>query len=529
MTAAETAGRKLEKYRNTPPDGGIRYRETRMFDRIKALAGFSAGFASLAPAERADRIDPGAARLLRLFIDYGKEAYIVGGCVRDLAMGLVPHDWDITTSARPEETMEILQAAGIHAVDGGGRRYGTVIAVTGGASYEITTFRREFYGEDAHRPEGVSFADTLEEDLSRRDFTVNAMALSGEGVLIDPYGGMEDIRKKKLRTVGESSDRFQEDALRLFRACRFLGQLDFMADPSLVSGMKSAFPRVAGLSLERVRTEVEKLLVTAHAPRGLDLLVRSGLGETSCRIRENGTYEPVPVLPELSHLVGLPQMKQFHKYDGWYHTLAVVDAAPRDRIDRWAALLHDVGKGMPGVRRVEGEKITDYNHDHVGAEMAEALLLRWRLPEREVRLITWLVKEHMKFHYFANVDKADVMKWVRHMARNKEFPSQEAMIDGIRRMTALSIADIIGCGRPFSAADGHTAFGQAMEAAAESIPVTTKELHYDRRTIDALGPVVAEGMQNLLSRVQNGVLPNEADALAAAAGRYRKRHGHENS
>ena len=500
-----------------------------MFDRIKALAGWSGGFSRLSREERAARIDAGAARLLRLFQEQGKEAYVVGGCVRDLAMGILPHDWDITTAARPEETMDILEKAGIHSVDGGGRRYGTVIAVLGSAAYEITTFRREFYGEDAHRPEEVSFADTIEEDLSRRDFTVNAMALSAEGDLTDPYGGMEDIKKKRLRTVGESSDRFQEDALRLFRACRFLGQLDFMADASLVAGMKGAFPRVAGLSLERVRTEVEKLLVTAHAPRGLDLLVRSGLCDTSCRVRENGRYEAVPVLPELSHLVGLPQMKQFHKYDGWYHTLAVVDASPRDRIDRWAALLHDVGKGMPGVRRVDGEKITDYNHDHVGAEMAEALLRRWRLPEREVRLITWLVKEHMKFHYFANVDAADVMKWVRRMARNKEFPTQEAMIDGIRRMTALSIADIIGCGRPFSATDGHKAFGRAMEAAAAHVPVTTKELHYDRRAIDALGPVVAEGMQNLLFRVQNGTLSNEKEALAEAARRYRKRHGHEES
>lgn len=499
-----------------------------MFEKIKnRLAWRGGGFASFSPAERAARIDPGALHLLRLLEKEGYEAYAVGGCVRDLVMGMAPHDWDITTSARPEETAAVLSAAGIHSVDGGGRRYGTVIAVSSGASYEVTTFRREFYGEDAHRPASVSFAGSLDEDLSRRDFTVNAMALSAEGDFYDPYGGMEDASRKRLRTVGESSDRFQEDALRLFRACRFLGQLDFMADSSLTRGMAQAFPRTAGLSLERVRGEVEKLLVTAHAARGLDLLVRSGLGNESCRIRENGRDRVVPILPELSHLVGLPQMKEFHKYDGWYHTLAVVDASPRDRISRWAALLHDVGKGMPGVRRVEGSKITDYNHDHVGAEMAEAILRRWRLPAKEVHLISWLVREHMKFHYFANVEEADVMKWVRRMARDKEFASQKEMRDAVSYMTALSVADIIGCGRDLSDTAGHKAFGRCMEEAVSLVPVNTKELHYDRRTIEALGPLAGEGMQNLLRRVQNGTLANEAEVLRNAAERYRKRHGHD--
>lgn len=487
------------------------------------------GFAGLSPEERLARADEGALRVMEALRRAGHEAYLVGGCVRDLVMGLAPHDWDIASSARPAETAAALAAAGIHAVDGGGRRFGTVIAVLGGNPYEVTTFRRETYGADAHRPETVAFADTIEEDLSRRDFTVNAMALSPEGALLDPFGGQRDLSEKRLRTVGEAAERFREDALRLFRACRFLGQLDMMADPSLTAGMASAFPRVAGLSLERVKTEVERLLVTPHAGRGLDLLVRSGLADCACRVREHGRDEAVPILPELSHLVGLPQMKQFHKYDGWYHTLAVVEAAPAERIARWAALLHDVGKGMPGVRRVDGEKITDYNHDHVGAEMAEALLRRWRFPEKDVRLVTWLVANHMKFHYFANVEEADVVKWVRRLAMQKAFPSQAELLCAIREVTALCEADIIGCGRPYSATEGHRAFGACMAAVAASIPVTAKELHYDRRTVDALGPDAAEGMRNLLRRVQTGNLKNTPDALAQAAERFRKRRGHEAS
>ena len=162
------------------------------------------GFRNLPEDERAGKIDEGALAILRKLNDEGKEAYVVGGCVRDLLMGLVPHDWDITTSARPEETMAIARAAGWKAVDGGGRRFGTVIVVRNGKNYEVTTFRKEFYGADAHRPETVSFSDTLKEDVSRRDFTVNAMALDGDGCLYDYFHGLEDLEKKRLRTDRKS-------------------------------------------------------------------------------------------------------------------------------------------------------------------------------------------------------------------------------------------------------------------------------------------------------------------------------------
>lgn len=472
-------------------------------------------------------VDAGAEEILCALTRGGFEAYLVGGCVRDLLMGRVPHDWDMTTSARPEETEEVLQKAGFHTIGGSGRRFGTVIVAAHGKNYEVTTYRSESYGQDSHRPESVAFADTLDEDLARRDFTMNAIAMNADGEIKDPFGGRKDISGKRLVTVGDAETRFSEDALRLFRACRFLGQLDLMADKSLVRGMPAAFPRVAGLSLERVKSEVDRLLVTPHAGRGLDLLVRTGLCEMSCRVRENGTDTPVAILPELSHLVDLPQMKQFHKYDAWYHTLAVVEASPADRITRWAALLHDVGKGMPGVRRVEGEKITDYGHDNTGAEMTEILLKRWRFPRKEVQLITFLVANHMKFHYFANVETANVVKWVRRLARERTFPSQEELVDAVRRLTDVCKADIIGCGRPFSATEGHAAFGACMENLARAMPVSPKELHYDSRTTEALCGCEAAGMQNLLSRVQAGELPNTADALAAAAVHYRKRHGHE--
>lgn len=331
-------------------------------------------FASCSCDERGQAIDAGARQILAALEEAGKEGYIVGGCVRDLAMGKAPHDWDITTSARPEEMLSIAALRGWKAVDGGGRRFGTVIIVLGGENYEVTTFRSEKYGSDAHRPSEVSFAKTLKEDLMRRDFTVNAMAMDRSGRLYDEFGGLSDIERKRLRTVGDAGERFSEDALRLFRACRFVAQLDFMADRSLVEGMESAFPRVSGLSLERVRQEMDRLLVSKHAARGMDLLVRSGLACCSCRIKEKGAYMEVPILPELSHLVGLPQQKEFHKYDAWYHTLAVLEAASPEPLLRWAALLHDVAKGMPGIRAIRKGRLTDYGHDKKGAEMARDIL-----------------------------------------------------------------------------------------------------------------------------------------------------------
>lgn len=487
------------------------------------------GFVGLSADERAGRIEAGAREVLAALEAAGFTAYVVGGCVRDLSMGKAPHDWDITTSARPEDTLRVAASRGWQAIDGGGRRFGTVILVVNGENYEVTTFRSEVYGSDAHRPSEIVFADSLEEDLSRRDFTINAMAVDAGGKLYDFFGGLSDMKAKKLRTVGEASERFAEDALRLFRACRFLGQLDFLADSSLVDGMASAFPRVKGLSLERVRSEVDRLIVTDHAARGFDLMVRSGLAAESCRVKEKGEYREIPILPELSHLVGLPQQKEFHKFDGWYHTLAVLEASSPILLNRWAALLHDVAKGMPGIRAVRKGKLTDYGHDKKGAEMSREILQRWGRSPDFTRRVTWLVENHMRFHFFANSPDADTEKWVRQMARDKEFSSSAAMAEAIGQITDLCKADIIGCGRPLSATEGHKAFGRYMADLSLAMPVTPKELHYDKEVPKILAPDVAGGMNNILSRVQNGNLENTEEAIHQAAIRYRKRHGSESS
>lgn len=281
----------------------------------------------------------------------------------------------------------------------------------------------------------------------RRDFTVNAMAMDRSGRLYDAFDGLSDIAGKRLRTVGDAGERFSEDALRLFRACRFVAQLDFTADSSLVEGMESAFPRVSGLSLERVRQEVDRLLVSKHAARGMDLLVRSSLARCSCRIKEKGAYTEVPILPELSHLVGLPQQKEFHKYDAWYHTLAVLEAASPELLLRWAVLLHDVAKGMPGIRAIRKGRLTDYGHDKKGAEMARDILTRWRRSPAFTEEVVWLVENHMRFHFLPIHRK--------RMRRNGYASSQETMYSLLPKQwrRAFSISKIFAR-RISLAADG---------------------------------------------------------------------------
>ena len=208
----------------------------------------------------------------------GFEAYVVGGAVRDLLLGIEPGDFDVTTSAHPEQVLEICHAQNWRTVDNLGNNFGCVIAIVEDVPVEITTFRGEAYGKDAHKPEKVWYCETLREDLSRRDFTINAMALDLNGKLYDYFGGQYDLQNKVLRTVGKASQRYEEDALRMFRACRFVAQLGFnyvqeddllpafgmeVTPYRLEQNFKFPIERCAGLSLERVRKEIEKLLVAS--------------------------------------------------------------------------------------------------------------------------------------------------------------------------------------------------------------------------------------------------------------------------
>lgn len=461
-------------------------------------------------------------RILRALNDAGFEAYVVGGAVRDLLMHKEPHDYDITTSARPEEIMAVAAKQNWQSVDVNGKTFGVVVLVIGGETYEVASFRGEVYGEDSHRPERVWYAASLREDVMRRDFTINALAMDAAGQVYDYVGGRKDIRKRRLAAVGNAKERFQEDALRLFRLCRFAGQLDFLPEKKTQDAMPQAFGRVAGLSSNRVVAEIERLLVTPAAYKGLDILVRSGLGNCSCRRKENGEYVNVPIMPEFSHLPDTPQSPPFHVFDAWIHTLAVISYTPADLTLRYAALFHDVAKGSAGIRGIRDGRYTDYGHDRAGARIAAEVMTRWRRNKACIRRVAWLVKTHMKFHYFANTGQGNVVKWLRHEAGSNDFHSTAELAAAVRQATALAVADAKGC-RPDANTDGTVSFGQYMEELAGSMPVGTGDLQYDRRVPEICGSRTGDCLRVLLKRVQDGTLANEPDVFADAAERWMKR------
>ena len=468
----------------------------------------------------------------------GFEAYVVGGAVRDLLLGREPGDYDITTNARPEQVLALCQAKGWHTVDQLGQNFGCVMVVIDGCSTEVTTFRGESYDDsDAHRPANTWFCDKLEEDLARRDFTINAMALDIHGQIFDYYGGKADLAKRLIRPVGKAVVRYQEDALRMLRACRFVAQLgfDYVQDgvPGPACGMAGTpyylaqvphFPaeRCRGLSLERVRKELEKLLVAEFAGKGLMLMLATGLLQQSCRVRQSGDYVPVPILPEAEHLLGLAQNPRFHIYDTWEHTLLAIDNSPRELAIRWALVLHDLGKGLSSVRIIKADgQPSDPGHEAQSAIMAEAILQRLRYGEDFCRLVVWLVTQHMRFAPMLLTGEKTLRRWLRHEAAHGPFRTQAQLVAGYKLLTEVFLADMgaTHARENQQLMDEGRALGEQVIAMAQaSMPIATQDLAVNGRELLALVPknTIKETFAYLIERVQSGNLPNEHDALLAA-------------
>ncbi len=463
----------------------------------------------------------GALRILQALQAAHHEAYIVGGAVRDIQMGRIPHDYDIVTSARPEEVIDVLRTAGFATTNVVGASFGVVVVSCGNHTYEVATYRSEQYGDDSHRPVSVQYPSTFLEDVQRRDFTINGLALTESGDIRDEVGGLQDIEARRLCTIGSSQDRFQEDALRMFRLCRFAGQLGFTIDPHTWSGIEPNLYRVEGLSLERVRVEIEKMLLSDHVDLALDALVRSHLNNQYCQQTIEGQSRRIPILPELTHLVELPQAPEHHVHDGWRHTLAVVKGVPQNLVLRWAALLHDVGKGVEGVRGFHNGRITDRNHDVIGAKMTRDILTRLGYTKEFVNLVVWLVERHMRFHFYVANASADLRKWMQKEAREGVFRESKDLVLAMEYLQALGVADVIGGGTK----DPHPSdmYGKRMVSLAKTMPVHTKDLHYDKGLPSMVQPYVKEVMQTLLQRVQNGEILNTPEALQEAGlAKYRR-------
>ena len=318
-------------------------------------------------------IPKNAETILNILENAGYEAYVVGGCVRDSILGRTPDDWDITTSAKPEQVKELFYRT----VDTG-LQHGTVTVLMEKEGYEVTTYRVDGEYEDGRHPKEVTFTASLEEDLKRRDFTINAMAYNPSRGLVDLFGGMEDIDRKIIRCVGDPLERFTEDALRIMRAVRFSAQLGFTIEDETRKALKVLAPNLKHVSAERIQTELVKLLVSPH-PDYLRVAYEAGI------IAE--------FLPEFDVCMETPQNTPYHCYTVGEHILHSLNYVRADRVLRITMLLHDIGK--PVVRKTDENGRDHFKmHGEAGEKMAGQILRRLKLENDTIYKVTRLVKWH---------------------------------------------------------------------------------------------------------------------------------------
>lgn len=333
-------------------------------------------------------------------IENGYAAYLVGGCVRDLVLGEKPQDWDIATNAKPEDIQKTFEDTVYE------NEFGTVGIKTESEDpslkiVEVTTFRVEGKYSDARHPDDVEFVDTIEEDLSRRDFTVNALAIdlgNEEKDIIDPFGGLKDLEAKEIRAVGDARKRFEEDALRLLRAVRFSVQLDFSIEESTAEALKDLAPLLERIAKERIRDEFQKLVMTPRAADGMFRLEEFGLLQF--------------IMPELREGIGCKQNKH-HKFEVFEHNVRALGYTAEKGYSfpvRLASLLHDIGK--PRTKHGKGESATFHGHEVVGARMVPQMLERLRFSRELIDHVRHLIRYHMFYYNVGEVSAAGVRRFL---------------------------------------------------------------------------------------------------------------------
>jgi len=444
---------------------------------------FRKGKAQAAPVKPM-RLPQSAQQCITALEQAGFEAYVVGGCVRDHLLGLTPKDYDLCTSAKPEEICRVFADRKlVHS----GEKHGTVGVVFEDGVCEITTFRAEGAYTDSRHPDWVAFVSRLEDDLKRRDFTVNAMAYSPSKGLVDPYGGRRDLRAKVLRTVGDPQERFREDALRILRGVRFAARYRMTVEEETLRAMTELAPLMDNLARERVYDELCKYLPLATA--------------------ENmALFKPVltRAIPELGNCVDFAQYSPHHRYDVYTHTAHVVEGVSEDLTLRWAALLHDIAK--PAVFSLDENGQGHFKgHAPTSAQMAEDILRRLRAPNTLREQAVFLAEQHMTI---LEPDRQVLLKWVGKHGK-----------DNIRRLLELQQADFHAKGTG-ETTDYFQKMLELLDSLMEEEPcLTAKDLKINGRDVLALGvdpgPLVGECMRFLLERVQENAVENTREALLA--------------
>ncbi|HKP55572.1 MAG TPA: HD domain-containing protein [Polyangiales bacterium] len=419
----------------------------------------------------------------------GYKGWVVGGSLRDVLLQRHPKDWDLATSARPDQLMRVFKR-----VVPTGIAHGTVTVLVGDTGYELTTLRGEGAYSDSRRPDEVFFVDDIEQDLARRDFTVNAIAYDPlEDRLVDPFAGMADLQQRVLRTVGRAEERFGEDGLRVLRAARFSATLEFELEPATLAAIPGALGAFGKVSKERVRDEWLRAMEARKPSRAFEVMRSSGILSVSC--------------PELMTQVGCTQ-NRYHEYDVWRHSLECLDASPTRPMQRIAALLHDLGK--PRTRNLSDKTndYTFYNHENVGADLADEWLRDYRFSNEERKTIVHLVRNHL-ICYSSEWTDAAVRRFVRRVG--PEY---------VDALMELGRADAIAKGRPadreFAALDELR--DRIATSVAQGAAFGTKDLAIDGRDVMAQlgirpGPQVGRVLENLLERVLEQPELNERDTL----------------
>ena len=415
----------------------------------------------------------------------GFATYLVGGCLRDGLLGKQPTDWDLATAALPAQVQALFDHARVIET---GLQHGTVTVILDGVQMEVTTFRKDGVYADHRRPEQVTFTASIEEDLARRDFTVNAMAYSPTRGLIDPFGGQADLQKKILRAVGDPTRRFEEDALRILRLVRFCAVLGFEAEPGTATAALAQAHLLAHIAAERILQELEKLLMGAYAVSALR------------------QFTPVitRVLPELAPSVGFDQNNYHHSYDVWEHTLHAMEACAPDRLVRWALLLHDCGKPHCYTVDFRGDGHF-YGHAAISTRLSERALDRLRMDKRSREEILALIYHHD--HDLFATDQS-LRRWLHRLGE-----------ETLRRLLLVKRADNKGQAPKYD----RTAEYDRAEAALDALLVredcfSLQHLAINGTDVMALGytgPAVGKALHRALEAVLSGICENTRDALLA--------------
>ena len=432
-------------------------------------------------------IPQGPNEILNRLTAAGFQAYAVGGCVRDSLLGTVPGDWDICTSALPEETEACF--SDLRVVETG-LKHGTVTVIFQGVPYEITTFRSDGNYFDHRRPQQVNFVRTLKEDLLRRDFTINAMAVGLDGEIQDPFGGRQDLTDGIIRCVGDPDTRFTEDALRILRGLRFASRLGFSIAPETAAAMERNKNLLSYVSGERIYKELTGILIGTYAQSVLE--------------QYGGVL--AAVLPEIQPSMGFLQHNPFHNRDVWQHTLEALGKSRPDPIVRWALLLHDLGK--PDCFTLDDRGIGHfYGHPQRSMELAEQILDRFHGDKKTRDTICLLVRDHDRE---APATIKNARRWIARYGRDNvrlllevkrcdclahvDTPKTRARYNNLMEMTRL-IQECLETEQCFSVRDLPVKGGDVM---ALGVPA---------------GPQVGRILEGLLDDVLDGVCPPEREAL----------------